>query len=232
MLLDQFKASNAWDNRYNLPLCDGYNNPWIYMAYADLLMRIQDPTGPAIAPVEAENHFLKCEAAVPNGNPNRGPGLFMRWPDSTGGQTSHDEIMGACHLSSWIAKRIVLYLDAYDGEFNATGEKATVIEQFNVYRMLFLKPYIRACANLKVSILSQLVWIFCLLVDAITRDPQDCGGALRFWLMCYTMNQYPLCRIAIAVWKWRTQRIQTLKGCLTVEPGDFKIYGQVAPETW
>jgi hypothetical protein len=226
MLLEKFEASSAWDSRYNLPLCPGNNNPWIYMAYAVLLMELSGD-GSYVGRLMVENHFIKCEAAAPK----PAPGLFMRWPDGSGGQNSHDEIMGAAFLSPWIAKRILAYLDANDGEFNVTGEPETPM-QFNVYRMPFLRPYLLACAGTTPSPLSQAAWILSLAVDGLLRKKEDCGGALRFWLMTKVMERYPMCRLAIWFWKRRVQKIQTPKSCLTIEPGEHPIFGQCAPETW
>lgn len=228
MVLDQWKTSNAWDSLYNLPLCPGLNNPWLYMAYADMLMRLYADNS-FISPVEAEMHFQRCEAAVTT--PNPAPGLFMRWPNGQGGQTSYDEILGAAYLSPWIARRILTYLDLSDGEFYPGAVPGKVLET-NVYRFFFIRPFLVAASGLMPSLISQFIWCLCLLFDALTRTKTDQGGALKFWLMSARMEKFPLCSVAVSLYKRHISRIMTPKDCFLIEPKECPIYAETAPVAW
>lgn len=225
MILDQFIESNAWDSRFQLPTCPMNNNPWIYSAYAQKLMK-QD--GHVLDDSAIEQFFAQC--SVP-----KIPGLFHRWPDGSGGTNSHDEILGAAYLSRDIAKQILLYLDAHDGDFSDLGETSENPFHFNVYRMVFLRPYLlaRAYPDQTIGVLSQSAWSGHIIFDAFTRKMDDAGGALRNWIMFEEMERFPLCKAAISIWKERMRKASlTPKTAFSMEPHECPVYTQNAPEAW
>jgi hypothetical protein len=221
VMYNALKESDAWDQRYNLPLFPKMNNPWIYFAYAQLCLERWPIGGVTIHEPFIVEHFAKCEIE---------PGLFTRWPDKQGWFTSHDEIMGACFLSDRVAHRVLTYLEEHDGEFNWEGIKS--LEGFNVFRFPWLEPYLRQCAGWRVSLFSQLIWSAFIVWDALTRTPNlaDAGGALRNWLMVEKMKTLPIAGIAAYFWKWRVQKKYTPAECLAREPGE--PLGEFGPRVW
>lgn len=225
MLLEKFIDSNAWDSRFNMPTCPMNNNPWIYSAYAQKLMK-QD--GHLIDDSVISKFFDAC--SVP-GN----PGLFHRWPNLSGGTNSHDEILGAAYLSRDAAKKILDYLDSTDGVFSDLGEKSDNPLHFNVYRMIFVRPFLvaRAYPDQVLGVLSQYVWSGHIFFDAFTHKAGDAGGALRNWIMFEEMSRFPICQAAIVVWKMRMNRLGlTPKTALAMEPHECPVYADNAPVNW
>ncbi len=219
---EQMQADKScWDDRYALPLCPLNSNPFIYMAYADLVLGLVDQRN--LDRNWVRLHYLKCEKSC---------GLFYRWPDHSGGQASHDEIMGAAYFSAWIADRILMYLDAHWGNYNVTGEKARFL-QFNVYRLPWLKPYLLACAGLKVNWARQLILAAHFTYSAFTNSgPTNAGGRLRNWLMLSVVRDLPLVRASARLWVVRISKRDTLKGSLAIEPKEAPVLAYLAPEEW
>lgn len=213
--LDRVRNSEAWDPKFGLPLYPSHNNPWIYTAYAALLLRIHG------AP-EQDLRWNVCHYWVLCQEDARS-GYFYRWPDHAfGGKTSHDEVIGACFLLDGAALRIADYLNANDGNFKAAG---------NIYRIPCVRPYVQARAYRKLSLLSQLLWIGYLLAGFWRFNPVDVGPHLRRWLMCHHMRAFPLCASAIKYWALRMNRSGlTLKAALTIEPGS--ALAAIAPDEW
>lgn len=230
-VLDVFKASDAW-SVYGLPLCPGMDNPWLYSAYALLAFKRheQDPLDLAVWQMNAWRYYVLCQIES---------GLISRWPkdypayDPTD-LTSHDELMGAAYQNRDVAAAILDYLDRHDGEYNNTAQAEAFPMQKNVYRMIFLRPYLLACAGGTPNPWSKLVWCAYMVFDALTRRKEDCGGALRCWLMTDVMDRFGSCWLVGRFWKWRASKVgQTPKTCLAVEPGSQKpIYSMIAPATW
>jgi hypothetical protein len=221
-LLDQIKASNAWDARYGLPLLPANNNPWIYMAYLDTLMQFR---GERLDRELVWQHFLRCEVEGE-------PGLFHRWPGGYGGMNSHDEIMGAAYFDPRIADRILRRLDRKFGDFNNTGEKPSRALEYNVYRFgVWLRPYLASRAGRCIVI--SPAWAAHLAYATRDNDGDNCGGRLRNWLMMHEMQRYAICRPAIRGWiKRREERGETLRGSLEIEPRETPILGELAPLEW
>lgn len=229
MLLEKLKASNVWDPRYDLPLCPAYNNPWLYMAYAQLcLLR----AGESLNIPQIDDFFKQCEAGAAKPHES---GLFARWPFGSD-QTSHDEVLGAAFLSPWIAERILRHLDQTDGEFDPMQIPKQSQLQWNVFRFPFVRPYLQACSERNVSEISEAIFASHLGVDGITRKPDDHGGVLRNWLMAEKMNEHNLAGAARSIWIIRIHLLgMTPKGSLSVEPGEngrHPIYAEIAPEAW
>lgn len=213
----------------------GTNNPHIYAAYNDLALRLR---GEHIERSEYMKFFLACT------DPER-PGVFYRWPGGRGGTTSHDECMGAAYFDVDIARSIVRYLDANGGEYDTHRKGRPKISdllkhrrltfrrvitailaslwRWNLYRILWFRPYLVACSGYRPSILDELIWsIFCLRAAFTTVNISRVGPGrrLRVWLMAERMQHYPICRIAIRFWLWRINRSEaTLSGDLRQEGG-------------
>lgn len=222
-LFGKFTKSNAWARRYNLPLIPQHNNPWIYSAY---ISKIMGGFNTSLL-VDLSKYAEKCQIK---------PGLFDRWPDGSGGLTSHDELMGLAYHFEWAASDILFYLSVNDGLYINKPELINPLvsaERFNVYRMVFLKPFLQACAGYRVGIISQIIWAGFIAYDLIThriKEP-DMGGRLRIWIMLEHMSKYPLTGIAIWLWK----KVMHNKGlspkkCFTVYLREVPVMTETAPE--
>lgn len=230
-ILEPLKASKCWDGRYSLPLFPQYNNPWLYMAYADRVLS-KHLIG-AIDHNKIRAYFTRCEISARSASTIE-PGLFDRWPDGSGGRTSWDEIIGAAYLSSHLAKRIMRHLVKTRGYFNNTNDKPFGHKlKFNVFRLAFLKPWLTARCGVRPDLFSQLIWAghICLSIKA-NKKPGDAGGRLRNWIMFEAMREYPVCKRAIKKWK-KEMRLagHTLKNSLAIEPKEPLLVA-LAPEDW
>lgn len=226
-VLEQVKASQAWDARFGLPVCPSFNNPWIYGAYALKVMRVAGLT--AIEEVALVDRFIDFAKGC-----RIKPGLFNRWPDGGGGVTSHDELMGMAFISKNLAKEIVAYLDETDGVYlNKPEEKADHPNweiRFNVYRMVFLLPFLRARAGHSLNLASQLVFAAHLWKDAFSAkatDTGNAGGRLRNWLMLDTMEKTgPIASAGVWYWRSKMKALGFSPGeSLAKEPGIPQIAG-------
>lgn len=158
-------------------------------------------------------------------------GLMNRWPDGSGGVTSHDELIGISYFWEYQAKQVLDYLDKHLGEYDNTGEKENVPLQFNLYRFPFFRPYLVAASGGSPSLGSQIVWCIQLYLDANNSDLG--GGKLRNWVMMQSMKKFWLCRRAISYWKGRMKRRDiTPKTALAIEPKEYPILSELAPEEW
>jgi hypothetical protein len=200
-ILDDFKNSTAWDNEYQLPLVPMHNNPGIYCAYSFKIMKAHGI--PAFEEIQFIHDFEifaeKCRVA---------PGLFNRWPEARGGVTSHDEIMGMAYISRKLANEILMYLYESDGIYCNVLEELTSRdpERFNVFRLPFLEPFLRARAGYRVGLWNQIKFMGFVMSDYLTRkrdDTKDAGGMLRLWLMLDTMDKFKLCKLANDAWRAR-----------------------------
>lgn len=221
--LEKLMKSNAWDSRFSLPTIPMHSNPWIYTAYCLYLAGKADGVDyrtkfwPGI-----DEFFAKC--LLPSG-------VFTKWPG--GGFTSHDEIMGAAWLRPGIAREILEYLEKNDGLYDSERPESPR-EDHNVYRFIFLKPYLKACADYRVSFVSQLVWSIAAIANC-WNFTGDSSGVLLFMLMGDKMEKYPIS--GISVWFWR-RRLTKKFGCtpklvfskhyLTECP----VLAEIALETW
>jgi hypothetical protein len=203
--LARFQASNAWDTRYALPLVPIHNNPWIYSAYALKIMRASGLT--SSEEMQLLYHFESYASGC-----RIEPGLFNRWPDGTGGVTSHDELMGMAYVSSDFACELLAFLQKTDGVYCNKREEldSSDSERFNVFRFVFLEPFLRARAGYRVGLFSQLQFSAHVVRDMCSRRPDDtsdAGGLARLWLMLDTMEKYPIPGIAIYFWRKRMKTI-------------------------
>jgi len=229
--LEKLKDSNALNKDFNIPCGTGHNNPHIYCAYAELVLKMQDET----VVDEYKAFWELCSVAGK-------PGLFYRWPNSSGGPNSHDEVMGASSISKLIAGLILNYLDEQDGNFASHGpdlknplryNKSPL--RYNIYRFIWLRPYLAACAGYKVGVIAQAIWCAKLILDSF-RHPDSSkvgpGPRLRAWLMAEKMRDFPICNL---VWGYYRSRLErkglTLRHDLEQEPA-WPALAELAPEKY
>lgn len=234
---------------HDVVLLSGTNNPHIYAAFNDMIFRIR---GDETSRGAYARFFAQCA------DPER-PGVFYRWPGGAGGPTSHDEIMGAAYFSEAIARRILAYLEEHRGNYDThkrgrppihRWDRALTVRQnliallksipthflrWNVYRILWLRPYLFACAGLHVSTLNQLIWGAFAVRQALTATniaKVGPGRRLRFWLMSERMQDFPVSRLAVRFFLHRMQRSEaTLVGDLKQEGGHPDLFS-LMPTRW
>lgn len=190
---DKVKNSNAWDPRFGLPLMPIHNNPWIYCAYTFLLLKLcgerrayQEMRAALIA------HLTACETEV--------YGLYSTWPGGSA-HTSVDEVMGMAYLSPAAADRILTHLKDQDGIYDS-GENNRG-ETMNLYRFIFLVPFLEACSGKRVSLWGQFKWAAHVAFHAFTHKTGNESDTLLIWLMCDVMEKHFLLRQVIWLWQKR-----------------------------
>jgi len=214
--LEKLKTSNAWDSRYNLPTFPMLNNPFIYLAYAKLVLRSHNE---ALKEYDILEYILKCYKN----------GTFTRWPDGTGGMFSHDEVMGISYLNEQRAAMCINILEKSDGTFDAGDD-----EKKNMFRLIFLMPFLKACAGYRVGLASQLLWSIHAVVTALKYKPGAESGLLKMWLMIDKMKDYPLSNLACIIFRINMQKrgldpkFIFKRYYLTECP----VMGEIAPEDW
>lgn len=223
--LEKLKASKYWHPQYNLPISEAGNNPHIYTAYAELVLRLHGET----VVDQYKEFYLLCAV------PERDGGLFYRWPGGRGGPNSHDEVMGACMMDRGIAREIIGYLDAHDGNFASHGSDPKNPERYNIYRFLWLRPFLAQCAGYRVGLVAQAIWCAKLIVDSF-RHPNSSkigpGARLRAWLMASQLRELPACALVWQWYRWRLERAgRTLRHDLEQEPR-WKELAELAPEKY
>lgn len=180
MNIDELKQSKVWDARYDLPIFPLLNNPFLLGAYVWLLLG-----KPSDMQAAFFVHATKCYRLETH--------TYVRWPDGSGGRTSQDELIGLAYLHQLQAKYIIDTLDENDGIYNFEDK-----EYDTMYRFIFLEPFLRQCAGMKVSLLNQLKYITHIAISAITwKKESGASGALMIWLMNDKMQELPLCSIFI-----------------------------------
>lgn len=163
--LESLKASSVWNPTYNLP-CGPGQNPWIYMAYYDTVLRLN---GERLEALDLILFYIHCEVSGK-------PGLFKRFPDGGGGPTSHDEVMGLFSLMGNIVRddsatdfersrakdimdRVLHRLDTHLGDFNShSNPTGWNVFRYNIYRFYWLRPYLSAAAGRNPGIIQQALW--------------------------------------------------------------------------
>jgi hypothetical protein len=228
--LERIKASSAWMPEFDLPLFPGHNNPWIYGALALKCLRASGLNiAEDIALVNRfEEHAAKCNVSGIRG-------LFHRWPNGSGGVTSHDELMGMAYISPRLASDILDRLEERDGVYDNTNPASSDSERYNLYRFPFFKPYMQASTyKRRVGLATQAQWAAFMIGDAWhyeRGDTKDAGGRIRNWLMLEAMNEHVISYAASLIWS----RTMKAKDCsprtmLSFEPGDLHpILSHLAP---
>jgi hypothetical protein len=229
-------ASSAWDPRYGLPLVPRHNNPWIYLAFAFLCVKRADGLVPDHIMVRAREHLDACmpQVVLPvYPVPGQPPPSFFRWPDGSGGDFSHDEMLGAAWLFPEFAHAMSLILIYEDGVYS-NGELAFPGDpRKNQFRFPFLMPFLRQCSGvMKVSIVSQVIWsLYALASAALWKG--ECSGTLKVWLMADRMRELPISGLAVRLWAWWMESHHKMsprrifkENYLTEEP----VFAEIAPD--
>lgn len=216
--LDRLKSSNAWDQRFALPLVPFHSNPFIYCAYAHRIFwpktsqNERDELSSAVS-----EHVKRCEAE---------PGYIWRWPwDSN---TSHDELLGAAYLDPGFAARAIDFLSRSDGAYDQFDKS---IRQ-NVYRFIFLLPALKSFAGFEVSIFSQAMFGIAALANAYLGKVGEASGTLKIWLCAPAMRKYPISEFCLILWekKWKSKG-QSAKEIFTKHYlTEVPVFGEFARE--
>lgn len=191
--LEAIIRSNAFDDRYGLPLIPTLNNPWAYSAYLYKLLKLHGID--LIDEVEMRraflNHSVKCSAGM--------PGLYNRWPDGTGGKTSWDELLGLGYWATECAKLILELLQKTDGIYD-NEQPFTTNEARNMYRMPWLIGFLKSRAGYRVGIFIQIPWS--IWMASWKYEPGAEGSFLKRWIMLEEANKHPIIGIfARRFWK-------------------------------
>lgn len=174
-----------WDPRYDLPLFPEFNNPWIYGAYA---LKLWGPS-PSLKK-DFTTYAFYCE---------KEPGYFTRWPDGSGGETSHDELMGIAYTCGpEISQRILKRLEERGGRYNPNDKDIDTM-----YRFIFLVPFLRLRATYGAGLIDQIKWSAHVFWSAIKYSGSS--GPLKIWIT-EEMTGYPLCRAVYAFWESRMKK--------------------------
>lgn len=236
----KIKGSNVWDSRFELPLIPIHNNPFLYSYYVMKMAGYTKEIHERLS-LHAEN----CRTSF---------GVFDRWPDGSGGIMSFDELMGLAAHHEWAAQEILAYLTETDGVYINRPEDVKpheLDEKHYVYRMIFLKPFLRACAGYKVNLISQAQFSAFLIYDLLThkftiddffkadagtdefRKKLDAPGRLKIWVMLDYMEKYPLSKLAVNWWR-RSMRKKdiTPKTCFANYLSEVPIMWEIAPESF
>lgn len=221
--LEKLKASNVWDKGLDLPVIPFHSNPMIYTAYCLMVASKADGVDHRVSYIKQIDDFhAKC--LQPSG-------VFTKWPH--GGFTSHDELMGASWLRPGIAREVIQYLSAHDGLYDAEQPESPR-ETRNVYRFIWLMPFLKACADYKVSFLSQVVWSICAISNC-WKFTGDSSGVLLFWLMSDRMKNYPISKIAVWFWGYRMKSKHGLTPKLVFKNfylTEAPVLAEIALEEW
>ena len=198
-LLDSLRNSSAWNYEWALPM--GHSgNPHLYLAYCDMVLNLR---GARVPRGEYLSFYFACEVE---------PGLFKRWPDGAFGNTSHDEVIGAAAIDEHIAHGVLIHLDRTGGDYNPLKLPETKPGRWNLYRMIWLRPYLVAASGFRMSPIDQVIWSLKLLVEMWSDSDSSKTGPgprLRAWLMSYHTRKHALCALAWRLYRWQIQR----KGC-------------------
>jgi hypothetical protein len=207
--LERLRNSDAWDHGRDMPTANAAGNPWIYSAYADLVLRLH---GERLSGEAIVSYWAACAVGPLKGIPNAGAGLFFRRPDRQFGNTSHDEVMGAAHLNRKIGQIVLQHLDWSGGDYNPLMLPEDRPGRWNLYRMIWLRPYLVAAAGFRMSPMDQVIWSLKLLVEMWSDSDSSKTGPgprLRAWLMSHHTRKHALCALAWRLYRWRMER----KGC-------------------
>lgn len=174
-VLEAFKTSQAWDHTFDLPLVPIHNNPFIYAAYATRI--IEEYENPAYL-IDLQYHALdKCAVNIHDFF-----GLYNRWPGGVGGQISHDEIIGLCYISPFIAKSILSYLKSHFGFYDNISPTKPRLNSF-MYRYPFLYPFIKIRSGFKLNILQYITMSAYFFFSALFTNKKNSGEILLQWIM-------------------------------------------------
>jgi hypothetical protein len=241
--LNAFLESNARDKKANLPNSPMNNNPWFYCALAVKIITEFDGFDPMTLNwfrLNVVNQLKKCECEIFEDNEYiTKKGLYNRWPDNGGGPMSQDELIGIAYLDQDAAFNIVRYIFEHDGIYiNKAidwGLRKHLEETQDMYRFYWLDPYLRTCAKMKVSFLSQFKYGVYLFFDMVftKKNTMDASGRLLKYVTNDKMKVHPLAKFFINLWNWRMNKLEiTPKLMLTLEPKENPVFADYAPMRW
>lgn len=221
-VLELFEDSTAWDARYRLPLVPRYNNPWIYGAYAYKLMI--DNRAP-ITELKLLNerfsfHFRHCQVTQ---------GLINRWPDGTGGMTSHDELIGAAYISVTNARALYFYLKMMNGYYiNKPNEvKRKQFFRHSMKRFPWVMAFIKLRAGFKPSVFEILYTMGHITIQAFLKGE---SGTCKIWLMRDVYVQNWFLKQACKFWvKVKRCRGESPEDWLSKEIKNEPVFYELAP---
>jgi hypothetical protein len=219
-VLLKLKLIPEWSQQWELPLL--LDNHWIYMGYADLVLRLN---GEKLDRESVARYYNAC--LVPGS-----PGLINRKPVGSG-QTSHDEVIGAASLDKLMAHEILIYFALNDGNYDNKPAVPDPYEgRWNIKRIPFLNPYLVAATGGRPNPVSRLIWAGHVLLACWNAKSGQVGAHLRIWLMADKMRTYPECKLALTWWQRTMHKIGlTLSGALAIEPG-CAVLAEAAGEEW
>jgi hypothetical protein len=215
--IEKLCSSAAWDHRdYHLPLIRTHNNPHLYCAYAARLL------GEHAGALDAayENYLGLCEAPK---------GYIRRYP--AGERASHDELLGAAYLSQEFALRAVQFLSSRQGYWTDSGKPA---RRDNIRRFIFLMPYLKSRAGIRVGLLSLILFSLHVLYSAFFVKPGEVSGLLKIWLMAEEMKKYGLCRTTLRLWgrRWTRRGFTPKKIFTEIYLKEIPELGEMAEDSW
>lgn len=234
--LQKFIDSQAWDKNYNLPLTYALNNPWIYMAYAQRNCEA-DPSSPKIPRANIRAFYSRCI-------PTSGPSLFYRWPDSRGGQTSMDELVGAAYLSpgiAWGIRNVLRHTGYVFNNQNITSGRLWSLKDWRTFggmwmgRYVCLPAHLHACQFQVPTRAQQFFWCLGILFSLLNRSKSNCGGRLLSWILVSAQEKLGTkipwsIKTTINVWKKFVG--MSPAECMVTEPKEYPVFAETAPKNW
>lgn len=223
--LSDFQSSRAWDSRFNLPTCPQTNNPHLYLAISNHIL-------------QSHYYLLSKEAieAFIDGCRTEFPGLYHRWPDRSGGKTSHDELIGIAYNDPSRARAILDYLEDNDGRYNNTDTPDQFPDKSNLYRFPWFICYLRAQAGLPINIANYTTYLVRLASFYFTYNyskNRNEDSLLQTWIMHKTMKRYPAADFA---YNFMTKKLMkkgiTPKKLFETYLADHEVFRKWAPDNW
>lgn len=185
--------SELWSKEYAVPCIPQHNNPHIYIAVVFKLLRMSGVRISEDWMLDTLRFQVKCYHELLK--------QYFRWPDRKGGSFSHDEIIGGAAISQIFARDCLFKMQENDGIY--PDENGLIVDSRDFSRFIFLFPFLQSRVYNRVSLISQVKWSFHVVYAALmtSRESLDADGILKILVMSDEMSRYPLCDLAIKVWK-------------------------------
>jgi hypothetical protein len=167
-------------------------------------------------------------------------GVFNRYPSGRGGRMSHDEITGLCFCAWYfgrldIIEEILTYLIKNDGVYNNSNDRNELFgsSRFDVFRIVYLLPFIQATLGVALSLRSQLL-VSAFLVYRLIKYDKGAGGDLRTLLIrtVFSFRNYSIINLMFFIYgKIQNLREKTPKK-LALEYFGIEPYSEFMPSSW
>ncbi len=195
---EELKQSTLWDKTYDLPLFPDYNNPHVYCAYVLKYYRDQIKEE-ELRKIQAQKSSFTIECAVDYG-------LFYRWPNERGLETSHDELIGIAYADEFrvLSRHCAEWIYGHYGYYNNRTKTPTGIKDFfrwNLYRFPWAIAYINHRAYGSCNYFLKICFSLHVILKSF-QSPEKASGHLLIWLMSEEMNKSFTCRQAIKLSEW------------------------------